>query len=77
MELPQAKPSRCLQAHLVSVTVDVGRMHQPADRELLLTGRAAFLFRGNVLKWRLEFLSPTAIDVAGFFGWDRNIGHGV
>jgi hypothetical protein len=36
MELPQAEPPRCLQAHWVGVTEDVSRLHQPANRELLM-----------------------------------------
>jgi hypothetical protein len=35
MERPQAAPPRCLQAYAVAVTEGAGRMHQPADRELL------------------------------------------
>jgi hypothetical protein len=36
LELPQAEPPRCLQDHWVGVIVGVGRIHHPADRELLL-----------------------------------------
>jgi len=35
MELPQAEPPRYRQAPWVSVTEGAGRIHQPADRELL------------------------------------------
>jgi hypothetical protein len=41
MELPPVEPSGCLQAYVVAVIEDIGRIYQPADREWLL-GMASF-----------------------------------